>query len=46
VVGAIATRGASHCGLTIYIKKYLQAKEELQKLKYSPCQDIIFQKFL
>jgi hypothetical protein len=24
----------SHCGLAIYIKKYLQAKEELWKLKY------------
>jgi hypothetical protein len=28
------TRGASHCGLAIYIKKYLKAKEELWKLKY------------
>jgi hypothetical protein len=27
------TRGASHCGLANYIKKYLQAKEELWKLK-------------
>jgi hypothetical protein len=42
VIGAIATRGASHCGLAIYIKRYLKAKEELQKLKYSPCKDIIF----
>jgi hypothetical protein len=24
----------SDCGLAIYIKKYLQAKEELWKLKY------------
>jgi len=24
----------SHCGLAIYIKKYLQTKEELWKLKY------------
>jgi hypothetical protein len=24
----------SHCGLDIYIKKYLNAKEELWKLKY------------
>jgi hypothetical protein len=23
-----------HCGLAIYIKKYLKAKEELWKLKY------------
>jgi hypothetical protein len=28
------TRGVSHCGLAIYIKKYLKAKEELGKLKY------------
>jgi hypothetical protein len=25
------TRGVSHCGLAIYINKYLQAKEELPK---------------
>jgi len=24
----------SHCGLAIYIKKYLEAKEEIWKLKY------------
>ncbi len=31
----IKTRGMSHFGLTIYIKKYLKAKEEeLWKLKY------------
>jgi hypothetical protein len=28
------TRGVSHCGLAIYIKKYLKAKDELGKLKY------------
>ncbi len=28
------TRGVSHCDLAIYIKKYLNAKEELGKLKY------------
>jgi hypothetical protein len=28
------TSGVSHCGLAIYIKKYLKAKEELSKLKY------------
>jgi hypothetical protein len=39
------TRGMSHCGLAIYIKKYLKAKEELWKLKYiSPCKTIIFKK--
>jgi hypothetical protein len=26
-------QGVSHCGLAIYIKKYLKAKEELWKLK-------------
>jgi len=31
---ATTTRGVSHCGLGIYIKKYLKAKEELWKLKY------------
>jgi hypothetical protein len=25
----VKTRGVSHCGLAIYIKKYLKAKEEL-----------------
>jgi hypothetical protein len=30
----IQTRGVSHYGLAIYIKKYLKAKEELRKLKY------------
>jgi hypothetical protein len=25
--------GVSHCGLAIYIKKYLKAKEELWKFK-------------
>jgi len=30
----IKTRGVSHCGLAMYIKKYLKAKEELWKLKY------------
>jgi hypothetical protein len=29
------TRGVSHCGLAIYNRKYLKAKEELWKLKYS-----------
>jgi hypothetical protein len=28
------TMGVSHCGLAIYIKKYLKKKEELWKLKY------------
>jgi len=28
------TRGVAQCGLAIYMKKYLNAKEELWKLKY------------
>jgi hypothetical protein len=28
------TKGVSHCGLAIYIKKYVKANEELWKLKY------------
>jgi hypothetical protein len=28
------TRGVPHCGLAIYIKKYIEAKYELWKLKY------------
>ncbi len=28
------TRGLSHCGLAIYMKTYLKAREELWKLKY------------
>jgi hypothetical protein len=32
--GPIKTRGVSHCGIAIYIKKHLKAKEELWKLKY------------
>ncbi len=30
----LETRGVSHSGLAIYIKKYLKAKEKLWKLKY------------
>jgi hypothetical protein len=36
--------GVSHCGLAIYIQKYLKAKEELWKLEYFNMQNIIFQK--
>jgi hypothetical protein len=35
------TRSVSHCGLAIYIKKHLEAKEELWKLKYFTMQNII-----
>jgi hypothetical protein len=38
------TRGASHCELAIYNKKYLKAKEELWKLKYFTMQKHNFQK--
>jgi hypothetical protein len=39
------TRGVSHYGLAIYIKKYLKAKEELYgDSNISPCKNIIFQK--
>jgi hypothetical protein len=35
------TRGVSHCGLVIYIKKYLKAKEEESlKLKYFTMQKL------
>jgi hypothetical protein len=35
------TRGVSHCGLAIYIKKYVKDKEEeLWKLKYFTMQKI------
>jgi hypothetical protein len=30
------TRGVSHYGLAIYIKRYLNTKEELGKFKYIP----------
>jgi hypothetical protein len=36
----------SRCGLATYIKKYLNAKEELWKLKYFTMQKIIFQSTL
>jgi hypothetical protein len=38
------TRGVSHCGLAIYIKKYPKAKEELGKLKYVTVQKYKLQK--
>jgi hypothetical protein len=40
------TRGVSYCGLAIYIKKYVKAKEELQKLKYFTMQKCNLQKIL
>jgi predicted translin family RNA/ssDNA-binding protein len=38
------TRGVSHCGLAIYIKKYLKAIEELWKFKYFTMQKHNLQK--
>jgi hypothetical protein len=38
--------GVSQCGLAIYIKKYLRAKEELWKLKYFTMQNYNLQKIL
>jgi len=40
------TRGVSHCGFAIYIKKYLNAKEELWKLKYFTMQKYNLQNIL
>jgi hypothetical protein len=40
------TRGVSHCGLAMYIKKYLKAKEELWKLKYFTTQKYNLQKII
>jgi hypothetical protein len=36
----------SHCGLAIYIKRYLKAKEELLKLTYFTMQKYNLQKIL
>jgi hypothetical protein len=38
------TRSAPHCGLAIYIQKYLKAKEESWKLKYFTMQKYNLQK--
>jgi hypothetical protein len=40
------TRGVSHRGLALYIKKYLHPKEELWKLKYFTMQKYNLQKIL
>jgi hypothetical protein len=40
------TRAVSHYGLTIYMKKYLNAKKELRKLKYFMLQKYNLQKIL
>jgi len=36
--------GVSHCGIAIYIKKYLQAKEDIWKLNYFTMQKYNLQK--
>jgi len=40
------TRGVSHYGLAIYIKKYIKAKEELWKFKYFTMQKYNLQRIL
>jgi hypothetical protein len=40
------SHGVSHCGLAIYIKKYLKAKEELCKLDYLTVKKYNLQKIL
>jgi hypothetical protein len=42
----LVTRGVSHWGLAICIKKYLKAKEEIWKLKYFTMQKYNLQKML
>jgi hypothetical protein len=44
----ILTRGVSHCGLAIYIKKSIlrQKKKNYGNSNISPCKDIIFKKLL
>jgi hypothetical protein len=43
-IEAIETRGVSHCGLAIYIKKYFKAKEKWCKFKYFTMQKYNLQK--
>jgi hypothetical protein len=41
------TRGVSHCGLTIYIKKsILRQKKNYGNSNISPCKNILFKKIL
>jgi len=39
--GIASLANVEHCGLAIYIKKYLKTKEELWKLKYFTMQKYI-----
>jgi hypothetical protein len=41
----IITRGVTHCGLAMFIKKDLKAKEKIWKLKYVTMQKYNLQKF-
>jgi hypothetical protein len=42
-----STRGVSHHGLAIYIKKYFKAKERIMEISnISPCKNIISKKIL
>jgi hypothetical protein len=44
-VGPKQTRGVSHCGLAIYIKMYLNAKEEIMETQiFHHAKNIIFKK--
>jgi hypothetical protein len=42
----IPSRGVSHCGLAIYIKKYCKAKRRIMETNsnISPCKNIIIKK--
>jgi hypothetical protein len=39
-----STRGVSHCGLVIYIKKYLKKKKNYGNSNISPCKNIMLKK--
>ncbi len=41
----VSTRAVSHCGLAIYIKKYLKPKKNYRNSNISPYTNIIFKKF-
>jgi hypothetical protein len=44
IFDAIKISGVSHCGLAIYIKKYLKAKKKYGNSNISPCKNIILKK--
>jgi hypothetical protein len=45
-VHGIKQGGVSHCGIAIYVKKYLKAKEDIWKLKFFTMQKYNLQKNL